>query len=196
MTDATTTLPELAVAHPAADAALDDIRREEARAEPSTRWALAPMSALADHIVSHHHLRLRESLPNLVAMARKIEAQHGDTSTTCPVGLAALLEELHRSILDHLEKEETFVFPAILRPTGAWLRAPIYVVELEHEHHKSELLRIRALTSNLTPPADASYTWLALYLGLQDLEQELMDDIHLENDILLRRALEASSHAP
>jgi regulator of cell morphogenesis and NO signaling len=48
-----------------------------------------------------------------------------------------------------------------------------------------------AVDPRLTPPAEACYTWRALYLGLENLEQELMDHVHLENNILFRRALAA-----
>jgi len=82
---------------------------------------------------------------------------------------------------------------AILQAAGSdlghVLKAPVYVLELEHEHHKGDLLRIRALTNDLTPPADACTTWRALYAGLAEMERELMEHIHLENNILFRRAL-------
>jgi regulator of cell morphogenesis and NO signaling len=94
-------------------------------------------------------------------------------------------------VLDHLEKEETILFPAIVRGAGARASGAVDVMEREHEHHKGDLLRIRALTSELTPPPEACTTWRALYTGLQQLEQELMEHIHLENNILFRRALAA-----
>lgn len=220
MNQSNTTLAELAVAHPAAarvfyanrldfccggrrsfadachergldaDAILDQIRREEAATEPVTRWDAAPLPALVDHIVGHYHRRLREALPELVRMAQRVEARHHE-KTSCPMGLAALLEQVQRSVLDHLEKEETILFPAITRRSGAHVSAPVQVMELEHEHHKSDLQRLRALTNDLTPPADACTTWRALYVGLQQFEQELMEHIHLENNILFRRALAA-----
>jgi regulator of cell morphogenesis and NO signaling len=216
----TTTLAELAVAHPAAahvfyanhldfccggrrpfadacrergldaGAILDEIRREDAASEPVTRWELAPLQALVDHIVNHYHRRLRESLTTLVPMARRVEERHRE-KVSCPMGLAMLLKCVQHSLLEHLDREETVIFPAIVRRTGARLTSPVYVMELEHEHLKSDLLRIRALTSDLTPPADACTTWRALYAGLQQLEQELMEHIHLENNVLFRRALAA-----
>jgi len=219
MTD-TTTLAGLAVAHPAAarvfytnrldfccggsrpfadacrergldaDAILDEIRRETAEAEPATRWELAPLSALVDHIVAHYHRRLRESLPTLVRMAHKVEARHRER-VACPMGLAAFLEQFQREVLAHLEKEEAIVFPAIVRGSGARLSSPIYVLELEHQHHGSDLQRLHALTNDLTPPDEACTTWRALYAGLSDLERELMEHVHLENYILFPRALAA-----
>jgi regulator of cell morphogenesis and NO signaling len=219
MTD-TTTLAEIAVAHPAAarvfyakrldfccggrrpfadacrergldaDAVLDEIRREEAAVEPATHWELAPAADLVDHIVNHYHRRLRVALPNLLRMARQVEQRHREKAS-CPVGLAPLLEQMHLSVLDHLEKEETILFPAILWASGVRLDGPVSMLEHEHEHHKSDLQRIRVLTNDLTPPADACATWRALYANLQQLEQELMEHIHLENNILFRRALAA-----
>ena len=215
-----TTLADLAVAHPAAarvfyanrldfccggkrpfaeacrergldaDAIFDEIRREESTADAGTRWDLAPLPALVDHIVTHYHHRLRATLPHLVEMARRVEARHREKAA-CPLGLRALLEGVQQSTLDHLEKEEVILFPAIVRGAGARLSGPVSVMELEHEHHKQDLLRIRALTTGLTPPADACTTWRALYKGLQQLEQELMEHIHLENNVLFPRALAA-----
>ena len=173
-----------------ADAILDEIRRETAEAEPATRWELFSLSALVDHIVAHYHRRLRESLPTLVKMAQRVEARHRER-VACPVGLAAFLEQFQREVLDHLEKEEMLVFPAIVRGAGARLSSPIEVLELEHQHHGSDLQRLHALTNDLTPPADACTTWRALYAGLSDLEQELMEHVHLENNILFPRALAA-----
>jgi iron-sulfur cluster repair protein YtfE (RIC family) len=37
----------------------------------------------------------------------------------------------------------------------------------------------------------ADLTWRALYLGLEELERDLMDHIHLENNVLFPRALGA-----
>jgi regulator of cell morphogenesis and NO signaling len=216
----TTTLAELAVAHPAAarvfyanrldfccggrrsfadacqergldaDAILDEIKQAEAVAEPAVHWELSPLPAVVDHLVNHYHRRLRAALPALVDMARMVEARHWER-VSCPVGLTTLLDHVQRAVLDHLEKEETILFPVIVYRTGAPVSGPVSMMEQEHEHHKSDLLRIRAMTNDLTPPAEACTTWRALYTGLQQFEQELMEHVHLENNVLFRRALAA-----
>jgi regulator of cell morphogenesis and NO signaling len=71
------------------------------------------------------------------------------------------------------------------------IAGPVAMMELEHDHHKDDLRRIRTLTGQLTPPAAACTTWRALYAGLQEFEQELMEHIHLENNVLFPRALAA-----
>jgi len=216
----TTTLADLAVAYPAASrvfyanrldfccngrrsfadacrergldagSLLDEIRREQQSSAPATRWELAPLPDLIDHIVNHYHRRLRVALPDLERMARKVETRHAD-KPSCPAGVVALLQKMQASVFLHLEKEETILFPAILRGIGASLATPVELIELEHDHHKEDLQRIRALTNDLTLPEEACTTWRALYVNLQQFEQELMEHIHLENNILFRRALAA-----
>jgi regulator of cell morphogenesis and NO signaling len=216
--DPSTSLAELAVSHPAAARVfrrhrldfccggrrpLDEVCRErqldagailaaiaeEDPLEPDQRrWDEVPLSALVEHIVSVYHMRLREQLPALVAMARRVEARHPDKGS-CPRGLTAHLEAMHEAVLEHLQKEEQILFPLIAAGLGHRAGGPVHVMEIEHEHHGDDLQRVRQLTGDLIPPDEACTTWRALYLGLQQREQELMDHIHLENNILFRRAL-------
>jgi regulator of cell morphogenesis and NO signaling len=171
------------------DRVLADIEAE-AVPEGSVRWGEAPLPDLVAFIVNTYHQRLRATLPDLVRMARRVEERHGD-KPGCPRGLAAHLDAMHTSVLDHLRKEEQILFPLIVAGQGRNAAAPVHVMELEHEHHREDLLALRRLTADLTPPAEACTTWRALYLGLQQLEQELMEHIHLENNVLFRRALVA-----
>jgi regulator of cell morphogenesis and NO signaling len=171
-----------------AESVLRAIEAEDPLVADTPRWDARPLPELVQHIVSTYHARLRQSLPELQAMADKVEHRHAEKDT-CPRGLAAHLADVHRAVTDHLEKEEQILFPMILGGMGRRVAAPVHVMELEHEHHRENLQVLRRLTSDLTPPDEACTTWRALYLGLQQLEQELMEHIHLENNVLFRRAL-------
>lgn len=171
-----------------ADAVLAEVAARDAVTIGTPRWDTAPLTALVAHIVSTYHARLRVQLPSLVAMARKVEVRHFD-KPACPLGLAAHLAEMEADVLSHLEKEEQVLFPMILAGAGRNSAQPVHVMELEHEHHGVNLQKVRDLTSDFTPPDAACTTWRALYLGLAQLEQELMEHIHLENNVLFRRAL-------
>ena len=59
----------------------------------------------------------------------------------------------------------------------------------EHDQHGEALQRILDLTANITPPSNACNTWRALYRGLDELRNDLMQHIHLENNLLFPRAL-------
>jgi regulator of cell morphogenesis and NO signaling len=213
----TTTLAELATTHPAASRVfqrygldyccggrqpLDDVCHAKgldpgailhaiAAEETSVnlpRWDTAPLSDLVHFIVSRYHAALRAEIPALMAMAERVETVHGDKAA-CPRGLRTLLDAVHVEVLDHLTKEETVLFPLIIAGHGYLTAMPIAAMEAEHEEHGRNLARIRTLTANLTPPADACTTWRALYLRLATFEAELMDHIHLENNVLFPRAL-------
>lgn len=171
-----------------ADAVIAAIDAEEHVADDSRRWDLEPLSELVSFIVHTYHQRLRESLPELVRMAAKVKARHRDKAS-CPKGLEAHLRAIQESVLDHLHKEEQVLFPLIVAGHGRMAVGPVHVMEIEHEEHARNLEILRRMTSGLQPPPDACATWKALYLGLQQLEQELMVHIHLENNVLFRRAL-------
>jgi regulator of cell morphogenesis and NO signaling len=219
MTTAETTLAELAATKPAAahvffshgldfcchgrrplaqacaDKGLDPagvIEEIEVRSAPASgdlsTWTNQPVPELVHHIVLRYHDRLRADLPVLIAMADKVEARHADKDTV-PRGLANHLRSMSASAIEHLDKEERILFPAILGGHGASLGAPIQCLEQEHVDHGDNLARTRALTRDLVPPPEACATWRALYAGLTTMEQELMEHIHLENNVLFPRVL-------
>ena len=169
---------------------LDAIAREERGPGDLTVWNAEPLDALVRFVVAHYHEKLRTEIPELITLAEKVESVHADKKT-CPQGLAAHLRAVHAAVLDHLGKEEQILFPMILAGQGAMASGPVFVMEHEHDDHGRSLARTRALTNDLTPPAEACATWRALYLRLGRLESDLMEHIHLENNVLFPRALAA-----
>jgi regulator of cell morphogenesis and NO signaling len=170
------------------DAILAAIDAEDANGGDLATWAGRPLAELVDFIESHYHARHRADLPDVIAMAEKVEQVHAD-KPTCPHGLAAHLRAVHAAILDHLGKEEQILFPMIRAGYGSRAGAPIHVMEQEHEDHGRNLAHLRELTANFTAPPEACPTWKALYLRLGRLAGELMEHIHLENNVLFPRAL-------
>jgi regulator of cell morphogenesis and NO signaling len=170
------------------DAIIAEIAAEEAT-HSLERWDTRPLTDLIDFILTRYHEPLRADLEALIVAAKKVERVHG-TKPSCPRGLAAHLERVDAEIAQHLAKEEQVLFPAILSGCqGARLHMPIRVMMQEHDDHGANLTRIRELTTDLTPPPEACATWRALYAGLKKIEAELMDHIHLENNVLFPRAL-------
>jgi len=167
-----------------AGAVLAEIEKDDAGAPAITH---APKDEVISHIVNHYHRRLREELPQLVAMAAKVERVHGDKGD-CPLGLAAHLGRMQLELLDHMAKEENVLFPLALSGHPR-LHAPVNVMEAEHRDHAAHLARVRELTGDLVPPPGACATWRALYLRLSDSERELMEHVHLENHVLFPRIL-------
>jgi len=165
---------------------LESIRRMPL--SPDASWESKPLALLVQHILERYHESLRRELPELRQMAAKVEEKHAD-KPSCPQGLAHHLDAIHEAVLSHLAKEEQILFPMILAGRGPHAVGPIQVMEFEHQEHGANLARTRELTSDLTAPPEACATWRALYLRLGELENDLMDHIHLENHVLFPRAL-------
>lgn len=171
-----------------AEAVVQEVERAASRPGDPGSFLGRPLAELIHHVVTRYHEPLRLELPELVAMARKVERVHADKDG-CPHGLAAHLDVVHADVLNHLAKEEQVLFPMILAGAGARAGSPIAVLMHEHDDHGQSLRKNRELTGDFTPPGHACTTWRALYLRLDELEGELMDHIHLENNVLFPNAL-------
>ncbi len=167
---------------------LAEIEAERREDETFDRWDERPLPELIDHVLERYHAAHREELPRLVAMAHKVEAVHAERPDR-PVGLHAHLVGMADELESHMQKEEQILFPLLRAGRGALAHAPIQVMETEHEDHARNLELTRSLTRDLTPPEDACGTWRALYLGLEELETEVMRHVHLENHVLFPRAV-------
>jgi regulator of cell morphogenesis and NO signaling len=139
--------------------------------------------ALIDHLLSHYHEVHRRQLPELQRMARRVEAVHRDHPQV-PIGLTALLESIEAEMLEHMAKEEQILFPLLRAGGHPGVVHPIAVMRHEHDAHGERLRALLDLTADFTPPADACTTWRALYAAGRQFVDDLMQHIHLENNLL------------
>ncbi len=184
---------------------LASLEHEALSTQTTPDWQTAPLHVLAQHIVTKHHDFTRQQLTLLHALLEKVEQRHGATHPEIPAtgkALTALAAELTH----HFLCEENILFPYIVKleqegratlpPMFGSVSQPIQKMLLDHDRAGEELSHIRALTQNYQPPADACTTFRALYRALEELEADLHQHIHLENNILFPRALELSkAHA-
>lgn len=169
---------------------LDELRAElDTRDADETRWDQVPSEDLIRHILVTFHEPLREELPRLTAMARKVYDVHRDKAPEMLSGVLNTVVGLQDELESHMDKEEQILFPMILSGQGATADGPISVMEHEHESAGAALLRLRELTNGYEVPEKACNTWRALWHGLAALEESLHEHIHLENNILFPSAL-------
>lgn len=140
-------------------------------------------AALIDHIISRYHEVHRVQLPELVRMARRVEAVHSQHADV-PAGLAALLEEMEQELLGHMQKEEAILFPLLKAGGSPYADQPIGVMRAEHTSHGHALDQVHALTHDMQAPEGACNTWRALYAGISQFTDDLINHIHLENNVL------------
>ncbi len=155
--------------------------------DASPDWQTASLAALIDHILTRHHAWLKTEMPRLSRLLQKVTAAHGAAHGDSLVPLGQTFEALRQELDAHLMKEEMILFPMIragVRSVGN----PINVMEHEHDSAGRALETMRAVTANYTLPAEACNSYRALFAGLQELEADLHQHIHLENNILFPRA--------
>ncbi|MGN6396717.1 MAG: iron-sulfur cluster repair di-iron protein [Mucilaginibacter sp.] len=161
---------------------------------PYSDWSLG---FLADYIVQTHHRYVKASLPELVRYAVKVAAVHGQQHPEL-LAIRQLVEEINTEMTEHMEKEETILFPYIKllqeskdqgSPLVHHVKQPIDIMEKEHEIVGKNLSDIRFLSANYELPADACASYGLLFKMLQEFEGDLFTHIHLENNILFVKAL-------
>jgi regulator of cell morphogenesis and NO signaling len=138
---------------------------------------------------------VRETAPVLAGYLLKIANVHGERHPE----LLPLYQEfrmMRQALLSHMDKEEQILFPrlvgwekALQRTTAQAqvLLAPIGVMEDEHSIEGDRLRKMRQLTNDYTPPADACQTYRVAFRMLAEFEEDLHRHIHLENNILFTR---------
>lgn len=157
-----------------------------------------PLDKLINHIIDVHHTYVKENIPLILEYSNKVAKVHGDRHPET-IGINRQIYALVDELMPHLTKEETVLFPYILKllevnaqpnPSFGTVQNPIRVMMDEHDAAGEIMKSISELSSEYTPPADACATYRVLYQKLLEFENDLHQHIHLENNILFPRATE------
>ncbi len=167
----------------------------------SGKMPFTEMSAeqLISYILIHHHFYVKQSMPTILGHLEKVAAKHGDRFPYM-VEVLMLFKEIQKEMTEHMLKEEKILFPRIKEVSAledanqhrslseGYLTAPIAVMEHEHDQAGEILYKIRNLTNNYTPPAEACTTFQVSLAELKAFEEDLHRHVHLENNILFPMA--------
>lgn len=149
---------------------------------------------LADYIVQNHHHYVRKAIPEVQALLDKVCEAHGDDCQEL-LNIRENFFDLSDELTIHMQKEELVLFPAIKRleerlnegVLKSSIQTPINAMEHEHVVAGDLIKQIRELSNNYTPPDFACPTFRITYKKLQEFDADLMQHIHLENNILFER---------
>jgi regulator of cell morphogenesis and NO signaling len=189
------------------ESVMQEVEQTDAAGASGKDWQTAPLGELVKHIVATHHQYLKLELPALGNRLDKVHSVHGARDPETLGRMVGVFASLRAELELHLHKEEAILFPFLEQygaaealsqpmppvPFGT-IRAPITMMEREHESAGGALVEIRALTNGYRLPPYACSTVGALYAGLQALEADLHVHIHLENNILFPRAIALEKH--
>lgn len=189
---------DLDLAAAAARRGVDQVELEHALAQIAAGSVDAPAAmesaALIEHIRTCYHEAHRRALPELIALSRKVEAVHREHPRV-PAGLSDALRGMAAELEAHMQKEEAELFPAMLADGGPALGRSIDDLRAEHDGQGQLVQLLEAMTDGFTPPEGACRSWQALYIGAEQLVDDLMEHIHLENNVLFPRFSPQATHA-
>ena len=162
---------------------------------------------LIQHIVRTHHQRARRELPVLAAQSDRLVTGRDGTGHNLRT-ICSLVHQFEEEMFAHLEKEEDILFPFIAylsqqlcvgRPIASsgfdTIHQPIQMMLLEHHESSHLLTRLRGLTQDFEMREGGSESFHLFCAGLRAFETDLLQHIHLEDDVLFPRATALESAA-
>lgn len=157
------------------------------------------LDALCEYIVKRHHSYVSENIPFLRQKLQKLCEVHGESHPEL-FEVAGLFDEGANNLTMHMQKEEIILFPHIANlvrkkdredsnsDLACGVLGPIDQMIVEHVAEGERFEKISQITQNYTPPADGCNTYQVTYKTLQEFEQDLHRHIHIENNILFKKA--------
>lgn len=150
---------------------------------------------LIQHILLRHHFYVKQSMPTIQDHLIKVASKHGDRFPYM-YEVLNLFIHLRNEMSMHLQKEEMILFPRIKEIESLhhfnqkrnidrnYIFGPVGVMESEHDEAGDVMYKIRALTNDYTPPAEACTTFKVALAELKEFEEDLHRHVHLENNLL------------
>ena len=186
------------------DHVLDSLEAAQLATKPEGKdrdWQQEALADLVAHITSTHHKYTRSEIARLTPLLEKVCSVHGQNHPelhSIQTNFRGLVDEL----TTHMMKEEMMLFPYIVRmeesviekqpilppPFGA-VQNPVSMMMHEHDSAGDALRAMRKASGDYATPADACVSYQTLYKALAELEADLHQHIHLENNILFPRAI-------
>ena len=159
-------------------------------------WGKMTLSSLIDHIVNYYHKRLFNDLKEFEPLLAKVLKAHGMKYAELHK-INQVLVKFKEDDEIHMLKEESILFPAIkafevsgkFNACNGSINYPIAVMEDEHERMAQLIEAIKEFSYNYTTPSDAWGSYTKLYNKLKDIETELNEHVHKENNIFFKIAL-------
>jgi len=172
-------------------------KSERTKSEDVRKW---PIHFLADFIENTHHSFVREKNEKLSKYAAILCQNHEEFSselTSIYEQFLLLIQEVDR----HMCEEENRIFPLIKEladevnsagraypQTISVFRDEIEKLRDEHETAVKMMRELKKVSNNFEPSEGASDEICKLYRNLTDFEKDLYRHIHLESNVLFKKA--------
>lgn len=169
--------------------------------DPDSRYIDSlELDELCDYILKRHHTYVTENIPFLFQKLQKLCDVHGENHPELHK-IKELFEGGAYYLKNHMVKEETILFPYIkvlvaykvnranFESKVSELNKTINSLNEEHQIEGERFQKISQLTNKYTCPPDGCNTYQVTFQTLKNFEQDLHRHIHLENNILFKKAI-------
>lgn len=173
---------------------------DERKTDETRQWQNETLTALQTYIVDTHHAFTRDILETVRQLAGKVAMRHGPRHPEV-MAVQKIVHDMYGDLIPHMLKEEQVLFPYVAQmeaargrgeepptPFFGTVRNPVRMMMAEHDAIGGMLAELRHTTNDYKLPEDACLSFRALYERLSDIEQDLHQHIHLENNLLFPRA--------
>lgn len=177
---------------------LNKTHENTSKIDDTQNWEL---DFLCDYIYQKHHTYIEKRSPEILAYLNKICDVHGKKHPEL-IEITQLFKNAVGDLTLHMKKEELILFPYIKTITRTYknkekldtppfnsISNPIESMHNDHDNEGERFRKISKLTNNYSIPEDACNTYKIAFSLLKDFEEDLHRHIHLENNILFKRAI-------
>lgn len=157
---------------------------------------------LADYVYNNHHLYVEAKIPEIKQYLNKICSVHGSDHPEL-YQINELFVGAAGALTQHMKKEELILFPYFKKIATAFknksklelpgfgsAKNPIAVMHQDHDTEGDRFREIAKLTNDYTPPSGACNSYKTTFAMLKEFEADLHKHIHIENNILFKKAIE------
>lgn len=131
----------------------------------------------------------------------KVCRKHGATYVEL-FDIQTVFRALADELAVHMRKEETVLFPyiktlaaevsgklSVAEPNFKTVKNPVRMMMREHDAAGNFLRQMREISNDYALHEDVCPSFRALYYGFEELEKDLHQHIHLENNVLFPQAI-------
>lgn len=174
---------------------------------PSRNMYFWSIDFLCDFVVHTHHQYVRNTATMLREYGSVVVNNHQKNHPELR-GVQEVVELILKEMDSHMKKEEEDIFPAMKKLWTMYIHPDkidrhlksVKVVEknfvdLENEHNTvwRQINAIREMTLNYAAPADACVTYQIYLTKLKEFHEDLINHVHIENNILFPKVVALAS---
>jgi len=149
---------------------------------------------IADPLLSDHRWLLQQ-IDRLVMLWNEAQNRRPNPGSVWE-DLGSVLQKMRSGLIQHLDREEQVVFPAVLDGNADEVRGTIRDLELDHHSMQESLARVHELCEALGIPGDSGEEEKGFFTALTAFQARIERHALIEDQILFPRVFFEQPDSP